>query len=453
MYPNNRDRLMPQRQNGRTAYGPPVLSFANRMLVVERLMQRLSGLWLSLSTHFVLVRKLFDLVFGRLKSWVHIRLGRVPPTVRDLAASIETCNWPTASIRYIACHPTGMERALLTSMDVALLYSDMRVPPQRLTSAKQRHVTCAAFRPWSSSELAVGGAGGICLWKPLPTMPRMMQITWYGYKPKDFIVDLQWLQTGTHLVSATLGNRRIQIWHPELRQLMQELHVPQPGTHCWVMRYQSDILHLISFLKSDAPILRYRNSLKTWSSQLTKRMPIQTAAWTARGNHLMYVVKGSSKVYGSTSSMVMGPFRHPFMVWSTSEVIDLRSFYCNWQQHEGGLVQSMVMDPLNVYVAFMFKRRPFVLLCLLHIPFNCSLKLKPMQLIQSADGHPDAFPTCITFGFMDRVASHRDRSLVIGWSTGRLQIEELIAQTREEALLFEELEIRHPQQVFEIDLY
>ena len=412
-------------------------------LVLRRLMRWFLGQMPTLDD----IWQIFKSQCGQVSNWCRYQLLGLRPSIKDLEYVSETRDWKTAKIRFIASQSTGKERALLTSKDEALLYSDpdMRLEPVVLRSPQQRDVVCAAFRPWAGVELAVGGAGGVCLWY------ATKELVWLSYSNKDCIVDMQWLQSSFHLLTATLGSCRIQVWNPYVPQLLQELNMPLQGTHCWALRHQMDLTNLMGFLETEIPLLGYRNTLRHMSKDLTEHMPLQTATWTAAGNHLLYVVKDSSKVFGSSSTLTIGPLHCSIRAWTISEVIDLEKFCCSSKEHDGGQVHSMAMDPSNVYVAFMFTRQSFVLLCLMHIPFGCTAKLRPIKLIRSADADPTASPSCLSFGVTTYSFDHQKRSLIIAWSTGRVQTEEIIAESLDEALTFKECETKHSQQLYEID--
>lgn len=419
-----------------------------RISVWVRLKCGVSSRWKSFTLCCLKLKSVCDRIFHRLFNWDRFPYVGSRPSIDELAKTSETCGWNTAKIRFITCHPSSMQRMLLTSMDTALIYENMLEKPLCLSSPKQQHLSCGAFRPWTWRQTAVGGEGGICLWKFSNGGYKTM--TWLGYREGDIIVDLQWQHTGILLVTASLGNQRIQIWHPELKQVLQELSMPVMGTNYWAMRYPSDMIQLLDFLRTQSILFSYRNSMKMLSSQLVERWPLQTAVWTEQGNHLLYVIKGSSKVFGSTSTMVIGPLKQEFLIWSSKEVIDLASFFCNWHECKGGRVQSIFMDPLNIYVAFIFTRQSFVLLCLLHIPLGCSIKLKPVQIIGCTEALY-AWPSCLAFGNVRRSGENVRRSLIIGWSTGKFQVVELYAQTREEALQLEEQDVQFPQSFYNID--
>ncbi|EDW05910.1 aladin [Drosophila mojavensis] len=384
----------------------------------------------------------------RMSSWSHHRYDTGLASLDDLAANSETLDFKTTKIRYVVCHPTDNQRCLLTCNDVALVYQDMCLKPHYLISPKQRNISCAAFRPWDGTHLAVGGEGGICVWSI--SRAGVKSMVWYDYREEEFIYDLQWLQGGSLLGSASLGNQRIQIWHPALRLVLQELYMPVSGTNYWALRHPLDLMYLIYYIRERSSLYGYRNNMDVMSNNLVKRMPLQTAAWTAKGNHLLYVLKDSSKVMGASSTKDVGLFKQENKVWSSREVIDLDRFFCNWHQCVGGPIQSMAMDPVHVYVTFTFTNQSFILLCVLHIPFNCCIKLHPLQIINSPVPGLCGRPSCHTFGNARLSGENIERSLVICWSSSHLQIEELTAQTREDALLFEEHEIPFKHDIYQI---
>lgn len=425
------------RRNMFARYRPEPLNNLQQESLIQRVLRTVSEFCKSV---IVNCRRLnFCRLRDQVTIWSYHRQYTGPVTFDDLAANSETLDFKETIVRYVACHPTDKQRCLLTNNDVALVYVDMSLKPYYLVSLRQRHVSCAAFRPWGGLQLAVGGEGGICVWSISRAGAKSM--LWFDYRENDFIYDLQWLQGGSLLASASLGNQRIQIWHPKVRLVLKELFMPATGTNCWALRHPLDLMHLMFQIRERSIFFGYRNNMDNMSNKLVRRMPLQTAAWTANGSHLLYVLKGSSKVMGANSTKDVGLFNQQQKAWSSKEVIDLAKFFCNWYQCEGGPIQSMAMDPVHVYVTFTFTNQSFVLLCLLHIPFNCCIKLQPLQIICCPNPDLHGRPSCHTFGNSRYSGENIERCLVICWSSGYWQIEELTAQTREDALLFEEHEV------------
>ncbi|XP_030245844.1 uncharacterized protein LOC115565034 [Drosophila navojoa] len=415
---------------------------------IRRVLDRVLEFYKCLVDNFGRLKLKYLRLCDRISSWSHHSYGTGLASIDDLAASSETLDFKTSRIRYVVCHPTDNKRCLLTSDDMALVYNDMRLKPYYLVSSKQRNISCAAFRPWDGIHLAVGGEGGISMWTISKEGVKTM--TWCGYREEEFIYDLQWLQGGSLLGSASLGNQRIQIWHPTMRLVLQELYMPVSGTNCWALRHPLDLMYLIYYIRERCALYGYRNNIDAMSNKLVKRMPLQTAAWTGKGNHLLYVPKGSSKVMGASASKDFGFFKQHHKVWTTREVIDLGRFLCNWNQCMGGPINSMAVDPVHVYATFTFTNQSFVLLCILHTPFNCTIKLQPLQIISCPVPCPRSRPSCHAFGNSRFSGDNIERCLVICWSSSHLQIEELTAQTREDALLFQEHEIPFANRIYQI---
>ncbi|XP_043662379.1 aladin [Drosophila teissieri] len=350
--------------------------------------------------------------------------------------------WKTAPIRFIEFHPTSSLMALLTNQDEVLIY-DKRCGewPTKLQSAKQRDTTCAAFRPWSHScELAVGCAGGICLWQDtrrLNVKPNIRHMTGTHHvqvlqdEGHTHVTSMQWNEDGTILITAALGTSHIVLWEPDSQQKIRLIPNPQSSSSFSLLRYSPDFQVLFCASCEAGASLCQLNRSEWRSKQVLTQHRIQTAVWTTCGSFLLLVRQGSTRVYSCTNNGEATVFLCPKPLWRVALVMDLQEVTtCAGQQRHCGEPQTFAMDTLGIYMAAIFKEQSFVLLWLLDNSRTGSVQLLPLEFICcNVDG--DQYPTSIAFG----VSNSQARMLVICWSTGHIQRHVITAKSFQEAQL------------------
>lgn len=82
----------------------------------------------------------------------------------------QTRNWTNNTIRSIVWHPHSNKLALITCDDcVSIFHAGASSPTILLRCKLQKHVTCAAWRPLSNTQIAVGHETGIIVWNYDPS--------------------------------------------------------------------------------------------------------------------------------------------------------------------------------------------------------------------------------------------------------------------------------------------
>ncbi|KAH8417200.1 hypothetical protein KR222_006299, partial [Zaprionus bogoriensis] len=404
----------------------------------------------------------------------------------------ETSNWKYAPIRYIIQNPQGPQQALLTCDDVVLYFAERLCAAQQLQAKRQLSICCAAFRPWCKTiELAVGGSMGISLWQishgENHGPPRMQWIPCHSATVGDsddrdsnsdseqdgreefdenfelcddfdfvgeHVKELQWLMDGSFLACAVLRQKCIQIWDPDRKLLMQKIEMPQQESYMWMLRFEPDMEQLFASLRhlqvspdtapharsvwvsdrtaSQKPMPCATLSLPKLDAVLTRRMRLQTAAWTACGNHLIFAPRESSSIYITSPNMHLEGFVQ--RGWQTQELLNLRHVECYGETRFCANPLALAVDPCGVYVAIMFQRRPYLLLCLLCVRRGCRSELKTLRFINRPQDSPNVvYPTCMRFNWTPGDLEKGQRVLAVAWSKGQLNLEPMTARTVQEA--------------------
>ncbi|XP_017075017.2 aladin [Drosophila eugracilis] len=366
-----------------------------------------------------------------LKSHCFRPISNIKLTLTADASSLEgisqTRGWRTAAVRCMEFHPTTSLMALLTNRDIVLLHDEKKNSPTRLKSIQQKDVTCAAFRPWSDfRELAVGCAAGICLWREnqrsnmkhnIRNMTGSHQLRVLQDEGHNYVTSIQWNEDGTILISAALGTSHIILWEPDCQQKITLIPAPDSLSSFSLLRYSPNFQILFCASCEAGASLCQLNRSKWMSEQILMHNHIQAAIWTTCSTFLLFVQEGSTRIYSCTDDAEAGVFLHPKPLWSVELVADLEEVTtCSGHKRCCGQPQAFAMDPLGVYMAIIFKKQSFILLCYLVDSKLGSVRLIPIEFIE-CDAEGEQYPTCIGF----KVSDLEIRWLMIAWSTGYIQ--------------------------------
>ncbi|KAH8329551.1 hypothetical protein KR074_012578, partial [Drosophila pseudoananassae] len=359
--------------------------------------------------------------------------------------------WKTAVYKGLEFHPTCPYEiiALLTHADIVMLHDERSLTPTMFSAFEQKDATCMAFRPWSHGyELAVGCAAGVCLWtsnvKSCPVLEiREKQMRTCMHLLEDeghvYVTSLQWNEDGTTLVSSSLGTSHIIMWEPESRQKLRLIPHPGNGSSFFLLKYTPNFMTLLCVQCDLGASLFVVDPSNSRRFQVLSKNRIQTAVWTSCCSYIVFAEKGSSILYTCKADAEMEVFLVPEPSWHLEMVADLMEITTfSGQKREGGEPHTIVMDPLGIYLAIIFKEQPFVLLNLLSSNRGSRLKVQPLEFICCEGEYPDysendTFPVCMSFA-KARLDDPDIRWLVIVWSSERVQRIVLEAKTLKEAL-------------------
>ncbi|KAH8374392.1 hypothetical protein KR200_009827, partial [Drosophila serrata] len=347
----------------------------------------------------------------------------------------QTRDWKTAAFRYMDFHPSSpsLLMALVTSEDTVLLYNESLEKRSCLKDLDQKHITCVAFRPWSQ-ELAVGCSAGVCLWmsnrrSQLYRQIRHMQGTHRMRILEDedhtCVTSLQWNEDGTILVSASLGSKNIILWNPDYQQKMRL--IPDPGSKSSIslLRFSPDFKEILcANCNSGASTCQLDRTMWKFQEQIPIRGRIQTAVWTTCSSHLLFAKEGSTRLYSRTKEEEALLLKDPKPSWRIEMVANLQDVSCSGEWRHCGEPLAIAMDPLGIYLAVIFKRKSFVLLCLLAIPRQGHPVTTPVKFIECDEDtmtKDEVYPTCMAFAAVESNEFEIKRVLMIGWSTKHIQ--------------------------------
>lgn len=375
--------------------------------------------------------------------------------IRELVPNSEVCDWVSAPIRCIVLHPLCMKKKALLKGNESVLYyrrctmtkSDEKEIPRFLMASQMSGICCGGFRPWyEPTQLAVGGDKGICIWH-LPGSEDEDNPLWGQWIPcgkngigDEYVKELQWLHGGLYLACALLYQQCVQIWDTDLVQLVQTIAMPQVDNFKWLLRFKPDMQQLFTMLEATG---HYKHSLSVLNILLTQCMQLQAAVWTNGGHHLLFAACEDARIFVTTPKAIDLFAKSKKPSWLTEVVLDLSKVKCTGKFRCCSAVLGLAIDPCDIFVAILFDRQPYVLLCELSVKRGCRTDLKPLRFIDRLPTMPIvSYPNCICFSAL--TVKGGERYLLIGWSNGKQYIESM---TVGKGIILEEFSGRKMRQV------
>lgn len=171
-----RDLLHPILSNdeGRSVFLPVDISFVKQLTQIYYEQGFVPAVQTAVSHRNVLVSKSATIVLDILNYINSLRLI-FNPNLRYSGPTLihqysQTRNWTNNTIRCVIWHPHCKKVALVTCDDcVRIFHPELSTPTTLLRCKLQKHVTCAAWRPLSNTQIAVGHENGVIVWSYDPT--------------------------------------------------------------------------------------------------------------------------------------------------------------------------------------------------------------------------------------------------------------------------------------------
>lgn len=348
--------------------------------------------------------------------------------------SSQTRNWYTSTIRYISWHPYMTKIAVVTCDDSVRIYSSDTTFTPILRSKQQKNISCAAWRPFSNTEIAVAHKNGIIIWNldssSLVARPSASNATILHRLEHTPVTSIAWSPTGDFLVSSAALDGTILVWDCELDRVSR---LKRPGgtgnllvkwspsgeklftsTNTLVFRFEKFLNGFFRRIFNGICLCRVWDC-RNWDCErwtiLTGR--IQTACWTNCGTNLLFATTTETVIYGvviksdkifTTNMEDTSKQAHP--LYDVSKV-DIDGVMV------GGLIHSMETDPKGKHLAVMYEDTNCITV------FNIIKQTGVLQLCPSSliIGLVDERPSCISF----QNSFQQGACLTIGWSSGRIQ--------------------------------
>jgi len=320
-----------------------------------------------------------------------------------------TREWSDSPIKGIAWHPHTRKLAVVSRDDCVRISGNGASTKPILRHTGQRGISCLAWRPCGTAELAVGCKMGIMIWTldpgsvvSRPSTSCVRTLSKSGHTP---VTSLTWSPSGKLLASGCPADPNMLIWSVASGQNILVKRVSGGGIS--LLRWSPDGSKL--FAATPGTTFRVWDT-KSWQpDRWTVALPkdsVQCAAWSPDSNFLVFATVDEPLLY-SVSLISSGDSAVP--VVDLSEVIadeddDLMG---------GGLVQDIVWDPAGYRLAVSYRKTS--LISIFSTQTGRLLSITPSGWIR---GSKDEFPSCLQF---QADYNNGGSVLTIGWSTGRIQ--------------------------------
>ncbi|CAH0389778.1 unnamed protein product [Bemisia tabaci] len=327
----------------------------------------------------------------------------------------QTREWKTSLIRALAWHPHCTKIAVCSNDDsVRVFYANSSHTPV-IKHQRQRNVTCLAWRPLSSSELAIGCSAGICLWTidPMSTMTRPSSSCLVVLSNPNHVnvTSLSWHSEGKLLISGSAFDKIMYVWNVD----------SQEGVPLW--RLGGGGVSLVSYSPSNDRVFAATTNIvfRIWNTEewqcdrwSMSSGHVNNACWSPCGSVVLFTTTTEAAIYALTFSPHYSLFDTPSTEDKKSAVIvaDLTPIELVSGERIGGDIIGMSWDPRGRHLAVSFASSDIIAVFITNI--SPKIHLSRCCLIK---GYPSEIPSIISFqsNFADGA------NLTIGWSSGRVQ--------------------------------
>ncbi|CAL8131694.1 unnamed protein product [Orchesella dallaii] len=325
--------------------------------------------------------------------------------------------WQQSWIRAIAWHSTASYLALALNDDtirISVVGSDV-VP--MLRCQQQKNISCAAWRPFVLSELAVGCEDCVIIWhltssvSMKPGKDKTIVLKAFGHGPVNSV---EYSSTGSYLLSSSAKDSSIYVWDTVQWDKAPLRRIGSGGIPLALWSPKSNRILAAS---PDKTFWVWENK-EYWQSKrwVTPKDMIEAASWDPSGSVLLFATSGF--IYGIFFEL--SPIDR-FVAQTDSIVKPVYNIEeCHVLDHDGNLsykvggkVRQMDWDKSGHRLAIMFDDSEMVAVFRVHHQSRGEF-LAPLGFIK---GHSDEYPLTIAF----QKEFSEGANLTIAWSSGRIQ--------------------------------
>ncbi|XP_073988138.1 aladin WD repeat nucleoporin isoform X2 [Rhodnius prolixus] len=305
-------------------------------------------------------------------------------------------------------HPECSKLALATRDDTVTLFCASTSINPILKAKSQRKITCVAWRPLTSGELAVGCSEGVYVWNMDPTTfvtrPAFSSAI---HLPFSYVTNLAWSPQGDILIICNSQTPWMLAWEIDTKRSVVLKKVGGGGVS--FLSWSHDGSKLLA--ATNTKLLRVWDTSKwTCENWWTAGGSVNCACWSQNGATLLFTTNTEPYIYSlpSFSAVFTDKSKRP----SAYMVADLTRVQLPSGYLVGGEVKGMAWDRSNRRLALIFKDSP--LIAVFYTCLRPKLQIYPGFFIK---GLVDEMPSFICFqnNFTDGA------NLTICWSNGRVQ--------------------------------
>ncbi|XP_040563476.1 aladin [Lepeophtheirus salmonis] len=317
-----------------------------------------------------------------------------------------TRDWKNSPIRALRWHPQTSKIAVALSDDSIQIHCLSLIVSPILKYKLQKSVSCLAWRPFSSSELAVGTESGILIWVVDPSSvvarPSASCVTKLSPGRELPISSLEYDPSGQYLLACSPSEKDITIWNTWKEDYVILRRFSSGGYHTasW------SPCGRFAFTASTSNKIRLWNVNQHWSDEVwnIQNGYVNSAVWSPCGKYLLFSTSEASQLFcitfGSSGE-------------SASAAVPIVELTFDEEDFKGQ-VQSIKWDNIGERLAVGFHNSDLIaLFCSSNRPI---LSLSLIGLIR---GEPEEYPIGMDFHY--RLKETDSTILTIGWSSGRIQ--------------------------------
>ncbi|XP_050096220.1 aladin-like [Anopheles aquasalis] len=336
-----------------------------------------------------------------------------------VAKHSQTRNWSKSAIRGLCWHPTTFKLAVATVDDSVRLFTTNTQVTLLLKNGLQKGITCMAWRPFTSGELAIGCLNGVLLWSVDPNsliarpLTPPTQLVHGKHRP---VTSVSWTKDGQQLITASVADGTVVVWKVDQQRVSVTHRVGMP---CAFASWSPNSSHLLVTTIGKAFYLcnvQSRLQRRPWMSWDTPHGSIQSFAWSRDDRHILFVTTGDKLLFYSPVATREGLDATNNRAF---QLIDLTETTTDDGSEIGGLPQAIVWCPLDRYLAISFKHSPTIAVFFTALRGQ-QFSVEPYCFLS---GGSMEYPACIAFqeNFQAESIASAQSVLTIGWSSGRIE--------------------------------
>lgn len=208
----------------------------------------------------------------------------------------QTRNYSTSTVRYLAWNPICFKLAIAGVDDSIRIYSnDNQSIVMLLKTGQQKSITCLAWRPLSSGQIAVGCHNGFLLWSldPNSCLTRPLSHSHYKHPNYSPVTSIAWSSNGNLLASASLMDSSILIWNVD-KNICEPLRKTSPPS----VHLQWSLNNAFLFSSSTGSAFRVWNC-EDWKSDkwTIGTGHVQSFQWSPCAKFLLFVTSEENVLY------------------------------------------------------------------------------------------------------------------------------------------------------------
>lgn len=328
----------------------------------------------------------------------------------------QTRQWRNAAIRCIAWNSLCFKLAVAAVDDSIRVYTNEEQSIViLLKNGLQKSITSMAWRPFSTSALAVGCQSGFLLWTldPNSCITRPLSQAAHFKSGSHFpVTSLEWNFNGTLLATASMKDSSVIIWDVDMNKCLPLRRTSPPYLH---LQWSLNGAYLFS--STVGSVFRVWNA-ETWHSDrwTIASGHVQSFQWSPCARFLLFVTSEDPLLYslGFADELLFNENQQQVVPQQALPVADLSKIAVE-NSEVGGITQQLAWN--GHYLAISFKNTNAIAI------FQTVLRKHNLNLVPLCfiSGIGNELPSFITFQPQYKQAQKTGNVLTIGWSSGRIQ--------------------------------